>query len=327
MNKMEKKAQEAFSDCILQESMKRYGIEEGQIRKLGGFESFVYEYEKGGKDYVLRISHSSHRSLDQIKGEIEWVNHLASNQVSVSKAVPSKENQFVETIPADDNHFSVVSFEKAPGRPPGKEDWNDDLFRQMGRMTGKMHALAKEFQPEYRRPEWDEEMKAFGEKFLDFAEPTVAKQFQELQEYPREFSKDPSEYGLIHADFHRGNFFVEEGTITLFDFDDSQYSWLVEDIAMALFYAISPDCRNHEDLAFARHFYDCYMEGYHRENTLASKWLQEIPYFLKRREVDVYLAVKGSIPNYKELTGWAGEFMKDRQSKIEHDLPYVDILF
>ncbi|HEX6923260.1 MAG TPA: phosphotransferase [Bacillales bacterium] len=327
---MDKRAKDAFNDQILEESIRRYGVEKEKVRNLGGFESFVYEYEKDNKSYILRISHSSHRSSDHIHGEIEWVNDLAANKVSVSKAIPSDEGRLVETISADGSCFSAVSFEKAAGRPPGKEDWNEDLFRQMGRMTGKMHTLAKRYQPsrpQYRRPKWDDEMEAFGEKFLDFVAPEVVAKYKELQGYPRQFSKETSEYGLIHADFHRGNFFVKDGVITLFDFDDSQYSWLAEDIAMALFYAISPDCRKRKELEFARCFYDCFMEGYSQENVVAHKWLQEIPYFMKKREIEVYLAVKGSISSEDELAGWAKDFMKDRQYKIVNDMPYVDMLF
>jgi Ser/Thr protein kinase RdoA (MazF antagonist) len=46
-------------------------------------------------------------------------------------------------------------------------------------------------------------------------------------------------YGLLHTDLHHGNFFVDEGRITAFDFDDIGYNWFASDIAVLLLRAIS----------------------------------------------------------------------------------------
>ena len=48
--------------------------------------------------------------------------------------------------------------------------------------------------------------------------------------------KDDDCYGLIHADIHQGNFFVDENdNITIFDFDDCHYHWFAYDLAVPLF--------------------------------------------------------------------------------------------
>lgn len=330
LSDLEKRIQEAFSDQILQVAAKRYGLLASDVRKLGGFESFVFEYEKDNCSYILRISHCTHRTAEQVQGEVHWLNDLAGNGVSVSRAIVSENGRPVEVIHANDGYFTAVSFEKAKGRPPGKADWNVKLFRQMGSMTGKMHALTRRYQPgdeRFRRPEWHEDLDDFASKFLDPSEPEIVEKFRAIRQYPLRFSKDKEAYGLIHVDFHRGNFFVKDGRITLFDFDDCQYSWFAEDIAMALFYAISPDCWKEEDVAFAKHFYDSFMDGYSSENTIDRKWLQEIPYFLKQREINVYLALKASVSGDDEFQGWSKAFMKDRRYKIENDVPYVELAF
>lgn len=327
---MEKRIQEAFTSEILQKAARKYGVNQEEVRKLGGFESFIFEYDRANKTFVLRISHESHRSAEQVKGEIRWINYLAGNGLSVSKAVASDNGKFVEVIDANDGYFTAVSFEKAKGHPPGKADWNKQLFRQMGGMIGKMHALTRHYQPSderCRRPEWHEDLDDFARKFLDPNESIIVEKFRAIKEYPLRFSKQADEYGLIHVDFHRGNFFVEKGRITLFDFDDCQYSWFAEDLAMVLFYAISPDCRSKRDMEFARRFYDAFMDGYSSENTIDHKWLKEIPYFLRQREINVYLALKASVSENDEFTGWSREFMDNRRYKIENDFPYADLAF
>jgi Ser/Thr protein kinase RdoA (MazF antagonist) len=50
----------------------------------------------------------------------------------------------------------------------------------------------------------------------------------------RRFQPKPIHYGLVHGDFEKTNFLILDGTIGLFDFDDSCYHWFAWDIACAL---------------------------------------------------------------------------------------------
>lgn len=137
--------------------------------------------------------------------------------------------------------------------------------------------------------------------------------------------KDRDSYGLIHVDVHGGNFFVDdEGQITLFDFDGCQYAWFACDIAMALFYAISHDCVSKEDVAHAKDFFEQFMLGYRCENEIDPRWLAQVPYFLKLREVDLYIIIHRSL-DIDDLDPWCASFMKDRKYKIEHDVLYVEL--
>lgn len=68
------------------------------------------------------------------------------------------------------------------------------------------------------------------------------------------------------------------------------------------------------------------MEGYSRENTLDNKWLQEIPTFLKHREIDLYTVIHRSL-DVNNLQGWVKDFMTNRKYRIEHNVPYVDMNF
>lgn len=327
---MDHKTKEIFTDQILHEAALKFSVSKEEVQSLGGFESFVFEYEKGGMPYILRITHSLHRSAEQIRAEMDWILYLSANGISVSRPVLSDDGNIVETIEIENAYFSVVSFEKAKGEPPGKDDFKQPLFRNMGRMMGKMHVLAKKYQPTEpacQRPEWNEEMDVFAHQFVHPTDPVLSEKFWSLKEEMKKLSKDQNKFGLIHNDFHRGNFHLHRGHITLFDFDDSQYSWFAEDIAMSLFYAVSPECHTKECIEFARFFYDSFLDGYQLENQLNFESLKNIPLFLKKREVTVYFAIKGSFPEDAHLTGWAKDFMLNRKDKIEKNIPYVTLDF
>jgi Ser/Thr protein kinase RdoA (MazF antagonist) len=36
---------------------------------IGGFQNFIYEFKRDEKPYILRITHSSHRSESLIRGQ------------------------------------------------------------------------------------------------------------------------------------------------------------------------------------------------------------------------------------------------------------------
>jgi Ser/Thr protein kinase RdoA (MazF antagonist) len=326
---MDRRIRESYGGSVLNEALARYGVARENARLLNGFENFVYEYEKGGKGYILRISHSLHRTSDAIQGEIEWLNYLVAGGVPAARAVPSERGNVVEPIPGEDgSRFTAVSFERAQGDYATDEDWESGLAIQLGQIVGRMHALTKDFQPNnarFTRHQWYEDYpEGFAEQYLPSSEAVVIAKFNRLLEHLHTLPRDKDSYGLIHVDVNGSNFFVQDGQITLFDFDDCQYAWFAYDVAMALFYAISHDCVGEEDVAWARRFFEQFVEGYRRENTIAPEWLNEIPYFLKLREIDLYVIIHRSC-DLDDLDPWCASFMKNRRYKIERDVPYVGL--
>lgn len=328
---MDKQIKKLYDNAILTEICRRYGADATRIKTLDGFENFMYEYPKNGQPRILRVSHDLHRTANAIAGEIEWLNYLADNGLSVPHALPSDSGAWVETVEArDGSHFSAVSFTKAAGKHPWEQDIDLlDLATQIGRMIGRMHALTKNYtpsQPAFKRPEWDADVADFAEKYLPDGNEIIAGKFGRLNRSLQSLPKDADSYGLIHFDFHSANFFVDNGQITLFDFDDCQYNWFVADIAIALFYAVSHNCVERKAIEYAQRFYNRLMEGYTAENTLDKKWLEMIPMFLKQREIDLYIAIHRSL-DLNKLDRWAASFMEDRKRKIEKDVPYAPLEF
>lgn len=325
---MEQKIRESYNDAILHEAMRRYGIPPGKIRLLDGFENILYSFRQGRNRRILRISHSLHRDVYAIRGEIDWLSYLAANSVPVAYPVPSLSGEMVEVLGEGDEYFSATSFVYAPGRPPSREDWQNGLLGKVGRLIGWMNALAKNYQPRDpvgRRPHQIDDIKGF-ERFLPAGEEGVAEKHRQMVAGLSQLPTDREVYGLVHQDVHGGNFFVRNGQITLFDFDDTLYGWFAYDVAMAFFYVLPHDCSSLEHKEFARRALSELLEGYRQENSLDSCWVREIPRFLKQREIDLYIAIHRSL-DLNDLDPWCASFMKDRREKILNDVPYVDIDF
>ncbi|MFC1936149.1 phosphotransferase enzyme family protein [Chloroflexota bacterium] len=326
---MEKRIKERYSPAILADVMGRYGIPEERISLLDGFESYIYEFNDDQGDYVLRIGHSSRRSPDLIKGEVDWINYLARNDVGAAGALESLGGNLVEEV--DDLHgglFLATKFVKAPGGPPDWQGWGPDFLRDYGQLIGRMHRLSKRYRvpdPAWKRLEWDHPINLDLESWLPETEQVANEKFNQLKSYLDTLPRDEESYGMIHQDAHGGNFFVDQsGKITLFDFDDCCYGWYAYDLAMVLFYALvgrtSPD-------AYTSNFMLPFLEGYRQENQIDAYWLAQIPYFLKLREIDLYATIHRSADVENLEHPWDIMYMDGRKQKIENDVPFVNFDF
>lgn len=325
---MELAIRERYTDAILQEAMARYGILPDHIHLLDGFESFMYEFERDGQAFILRIGHTLRRTSGLIHGEVDWLNYLADGGVSVARAVPSLRGDLIESI--DDGQgerFLATAFVKAPGKPPSSATWDTPLFEQYGRAIGRMHALTQHYQlpdPTWKRPEWNDPEMLYVDQWLEADETAAHAQYRQLMAHLNALPVESTGYGLIHQDAHGGNFFVDQhGTLTFFDFDDCAYSWFGNDIAIVLFYAAQGQA---DASGFTRHFMTHFLRGYREENRLDPMWLREFPHFLKLREIDLYTVIRRQFENYEE-DPWCARYMAGRKEKIDQGVPYIDFDF
>jgi Ser/Thr protein kinase RdoA (MazF antagonist) len=309
-----------YTPEILAEVKKRFGVD--SMQPLDGFENFIYAYHTPEGERILRVSHDSRRPLGMVTAELDFIEHLHRGGVGVCSPVLSAMGNRIEVIPAKDGHFLAVGFHKAPGGFP--EKGSPELQREIGAMLGRMHRLTKTLpipEPPNRRPYWYEDVEGFAEKYLGPGEEAVAQRFHEITDTLKSLSTGRNEFGLVHSDFHGGNYFVDNGRIWLFDFDDCQYNWFAADIAITLFYSLPHHFINEQQQERAGEFLRNLLIGYRSENNLDPAWLQYIPLFLKQREIDLYIVIRRSIPedHYDE---WVTSYMTGRKEKIEANVPY-----
>jgi len=326
---MEKRIKERFNEEILKQAMGAFDIAENQIDLLDGFESFIYEFQRSGNSYILRIGHSLRRPENLIRGEVDWINYLHQGGAGVSQAILAENGELV--VPIEDgsgDYFLATAFEKAKGGPPSNEVMGPGFYEDYGRLLGRMHALTKSYKPrkiEWKRFEWD------GPELLEInalpqeAESLVIEKYNQLRQYLAELPRSLESYGLIHQDAHLGNLFVDEsGEITLFDFDDCAYSWFMNDIAIVLFYSA---LGNEDIAAYTEDFMTHFLLGYRAENHLDQDWLKEIPYFLKLREIDLYAVIHRSFDVENIDHPWVAMYMENRKQRIEDEVPFIDFDF
>ena len=291
---MEKKVTIQLTADITQEAANLFGAASNDLHMISDVANFVYECKHGERPFIMRITHSSHRSREQVLGELEWQVYLHANNIPVSIPRNSIRGNLVEKIDAEAGYFLVSAFDKIEGK--NAIDANaccPGLYEEWGRVMGKIHALSKLFiasDPSLARPAWyREDVISHACQYLS-DQPLVLRKFKEMVAYLHTLPRDRENYGLIHGDLNDMNIFVHEQGITVFDFDDSVYHWFVYDIAVILVDTIPwlPH-ENMERNKLGRLFWEHFMRGYSSENTLATEWLEKIPTFMKFREIQNYI--------------------------------------
>jgi amicoumacin kinase len=316
-------------ESVLDVIAKRFAVDKNNLVKLsGGYHNKVYSI--AGR--IIRITDSGRYDSSAIQSEIDFINSFASGGIPVSAPIPFKEGHFLERVDSSAETFYVTSFLKAPGHPvdvshPG--EWTPSLFRNWGRVLGKMHARTKqchELFDKFDRPTWNEQ---WSNKFhfLSVNHQHLVRAGERLIKQIQLLPKSRDTFGLIHNDFHQGNIFIQEQQITVFDFDDCAFSWFAQDIAVAYYHAVwQNQSFNPGHPQFPYDFINYFLEGYCLENKLTRDILGQIPLFLKLREIFLFnlFHQKWDMQNLEE---WQVYTLEDLYYRIENEIPYTDVLF
>lgn len=307
------------------------GKEESCVKLSSGFQNEVYEYTYEGEQRILRVTPSSRRNLKQIQSEIDFIRSLQEGGVNVSLPGASCFGNDIERIVMDEEAFFITSFVKVPGQfvnVANEQEWNEKLFQNWGQTIGKMHAIAKKNDSDYKkyeRPIWKPDVKAMN--FLLSISKSLAISYEKIITEVQMLSKERDTYGLIHNDLHQGNFFVQDTTLTIFDFDDCSFCWFAQDIAATFYHAMWQGLSvRPEHVSFPQEFMKHFIEGYNKEHTMNKEILRQIPLFLKLREVFLFTLFY-EVWDFDKLEEWQAYTLKDLRYRIEQGVPYTDVDF
>src|SRR5690625_1273430 len=137
---MESHIKKLLTNELFVQCAETFGLKKDDVTKIGGFENFVFEYSRGNQDYILRITHQSHRTISMMGAELHFVNYLAANGADVCRPVPSVRGKWIERVDSGNAYFLVSSFEKAIGGHVKNEDLTPEIITEWGRVIGQFHA-------------------------------------------------------------------------------------------------------------------------------------------------------------------------------------------
>lgn len=310
----------------LQQGAYLFGTNVTALRSLGGMDGAVYAHEHNGKGYIFKFVPTSADKLPAIVEKWDFVNYLAENGVRVSRPVTSRNGQLVEEIENGEQVYAVFQAERAPGKHvDGRHtaEYNATLFREWGRTMGQMHALTQRYSGGEHIGDWRGEVHFMTNCCPDEA---VKEKWHAMQAYLNTLQQPRDAYGLIHNDLHPHNFLVDNGRITVIDFDVCNHNWFATDIGIALFHAAWMGYGGDKDPnAFLPGFYAHFMEGYTEENALDAYWHAQLPRFVDYRRLLLFSVFSNEWREPRK--GWQTQTLNRWREGILNDKPVVSFTF
>lgn len=294
-----------FTTEVFAEITRAFGVKPSDLKLIRDNVNLIYAFTKNRERFILRITHSSVQTIEELLSEVDWLHFLKQNGANISAPVESLNGKLIEKIISGNTYFTAAAYSEALGRKIDRYNWNEITFQEIGRATGQLHRLTKKYTPSENvqlRPDYiqTETAKVLAHK-ANHNEKMIA-EMQKLVNKLELLPKTKDNYGLIHNDINRGNMFIHKGRICLFDTADCAYSWFVADVALTLLYVIqyfefNPDGKLHGHI---RYFMDYYWKGYLPENTLTDADIKAIPDIMTLRAIFIYDHLKNIWGN-KEL--------------------------
>lgn len=273
---------------LLEQAKHLWGVQ-GTFQLLRCNENWVYHLE--GTQLIFRFTADYHRSRLELEAEMEWIDYLWTHHCQVVLPVVSSAGERVHALSAG---WCVSVFQKAQGEILTEEtQFTKDVFKSWGRCIGEMHRHTREYIPgRSLRPQWDaDDGFRLAMTMIDKIGPEhpMVKTYTNLLSRLRELPKTPQNFGLIHADIHHGNFFVDNsGKFVVFDFDDCCYHWLLFDLAVPMATMELMYLRGQAKTSLRR-FQDNLLAGYAQEYPLPENVEEVLELLVQYRIAHVYL--------------------------------------
>lgn len=294
-----------------------YGITVTQCRFLlrGVSDTYVIN-TKGQVKYVFKLYRDVHRSLREIKGEIELLQVLGKGGARVVQPVPAADGSMLLPLQAPEGRRNGVLFTFAKGKAIGS--FSGEQLEIIGREMAFNHNITAKVQLQWERRAYNTEttvlrpLSLLEPAFEDYPEGYVLLKNTAGQVMRQLAAYDTSAFGTgyCHYDYFPHNFFFdEENGFTLFDFDFAGKGFLVYDLATLYVHFFFDRLYREKPEAAAQAAFDRIIAGYRQLRSLSEAELKAMP-LLAYQMLLFYLGFQ-----YENFEDWSNPFFSTRYLK------------
>ncbi|WP_273834020.1 phosphotransferase enzyme family protein [Guptibacillus sedimenti] len=240
--------------------------------------------------YYARVT--NYKSYEEQVDEVTYTNFLYQEGLGVSPTIASVNGEVVERIMLDREMLTVV-YQAAPGIHLPRGRWQPNVFHELGRQIGRLHRLSKKFEETYpvtNINDWHENEEYAFLKYIPKEERTIREVAHDVLSTIKNLTKSYSNYGLLHGDLCLENLLVDqESNLTMIDFQDCEKHFYVFDLAAAVYSAMEYSYVGGGNIVdYGRAMTKAILQGYREENNLSPEMEDQLPLFIKLKEVFEY---------------------------------------
>ncbi|MEM1315908.1 MAG: phosphotransferase [Pseudomonadota bacterium] len=196
---------------------------------------------------ILRVHRPGYHSRAEIESELAWIDALRAEAVApIPAPLPLRAGGRIAEFELDGRPREVVAFAFVEGREPSPEEDLVEGFKELGAISARLHGHARAWARPAdfarkawtfdttvgRTPHWGDWRAGLG---LDAAgRAALARATAALEARLAAYGDGPDRFGLIHADLRLANLLIQDGRISVIDFDDCGFGWFAFDFAAAV---------------------------------------------------------------------------------------------
>ena len=231
---------------VLQQALSHYGLANAHTVLLQALWNHVYRIETAsGERFTLRVCSPTYRDLSSLQDELSWLVYVADHaQGVVPRPVENLRGDVLTVLEMKEGRRFCCLFEWIEGED-ARNCLTPGVMHQIGRLVATLHEIAKGYAfPDasnhfrhtycFHRPlilahrEWIAEHEGeIGPENLALLHRAI----DWLLEVFEQIGETRENFGFIHADLHLGNFLVQEGKVSVIDFDQVGRGHYLYDIA------------------------------------------------------------------------------------------------
>ena len=278
-----------FTEEILNKGIKAFKLDCLAKKDLGGLRNFVYKIETPDGSKVLRFTHSSHRTKQEVIDELQFIQHLSDGGVRVPAVLSKDKQSLIESVPSLSGEFYVSCFEEVSGRQFLPEDANPSFFFNLGATIGRYHKLSSTYTTKTTRKHWHEHDVTMYANILGMPQIFIDSLKNNISTI-KELDSIKSNYGLSHSDLHFSNMFIDEKGVIIFDWDELVNGHYCSDIAVLFLFFLG---LANLDQNTINYLFDllmpAFIKGYSSTYDFNPEWLTQINLFIHYRLQILYL--------------------------------------
>jgi Ser/Thr protein kinase RdoA (MazF antagonist) len=247
----------------------------------------LYLVKAEGARFVLRVSPANWRSHQHLVVEIDLLNYLHRNQLSVPRPIRCRDGAHVQTLNAPEGPRHAILFTFVPGAAQRATETNSQRY---GQAIARFHTVTDgypagatgfRFEPADMVNESLAHLQPlFGGHRSDYE--YLLEIATGLKGAADKLPRGAPAYGLCHGDVNDGNFLLGDGDQwALLDFEYFGYGWRVLDIATFL----NNQLYQLGGRQGAQAILEAFLEGYQSVRPLGQAELEAIPSFVVLRQL------------------------------------------
>lgn len=263
---------------------KSYGLKNltGKFHLRGVSDTYILENDDA--KYIFKVYRSSHRSLTEIKGEVQLLTLLKERGAKVSYPIADLTGNEVQEFNAVEGIRHGVLFSFAPGK--NIPDLTDKHLNILGYEMAFNHNITSQIELSYERKIYSidttltQPIELLAPAFKDYREGYTYLKEAASQAISGLNSLDTKtfSYGYCHYDYLPKNFhFDDQDILTLFDFDFAGKGFLVNDLASFTVHLYFHITFQNMPVADAKRAFEIVMNAYRKVRPLSNEEIQAIP--------------------------------------------------